>query len=52
MKSFTERNPVVIGAIVVLLILGGTAAAVLLNAGFFADRYRVEAVFADTASTR
>lgn len=52
MKSFTERNPVVIGAIVVLVVLGGTAAAVLLNAGFFADRYRVDAVFADTAGLR
>lgn len=52
MKSFTERNPLWIGLIAVAVVVGGTAAAVLLNAGFFADRYRVDAVFADTAGLR
>ncbi|CAN5403393.1 MCE family protein [soil metagenome] len=52
MKSFTERNPLVIGVVVVLLIAGGTASALLLNGGFFKDRYDVKAVFVDTAGLR
>ena len=49
MKSFTERNPTVIGILVVALIASATGAALLLNGGFFKDRYTVHAVFVDTA---
>lgn len=52
MKSFTERNPTIIGIIVVALILSGTGAALLLNGGFFKDRYTVHAIFTDTAGLR
>jgi phospholipid/cholesterol/gamma-HCH transport system substrate-binding protein len=51
-KSFTERNPVIIGAIVIALIAVGTTAALLLNGGFFKDRYTVQARFTDTAGLR
>lgn len=47
--SFTERNPVIIGAIVVTIIAVGTAGALLLNGGALADRYRVTARFPDSA---
>ncbi len=52
MKSFTERNPVIIGAIVIVVIALGTGAALLLNGGFFKDRYTVNAIFTDTAGLR
>ncbi|MCU1498285.1 MAG: MCE-family protein Mce1B / MCE-family protein Mce1C [Acidimicrobiales bacterium] len=52
MKAFTERNPLVIGVIVVLLIAAGTTGALLLNGGYFKDRHDVKAVFADTAGLR
>ncbi len=48
-RSFTERNPVVIGAVVCALIASGTAAALLLNSGALADRYTVRARFPDSA---
>lgn len=48
-KAFTERNPVVIGVVVVALIATGTAAALLLNSGALADRYQVRARFSDSA---
>lgn len=48
-KSFTERNPVVIGAVVVTLIATFTAGALLLNSGALADRYTVRARFSDSA---
>jgi len=48
-RSFTERNPVVIGAVVVALIASGTAAALMLNSGALADRYLVRARFPDSA---
>jgi phospholipid/cholesterol/gamma-HCH transport system substrate-binding protein len=51
-KSFTERNPVVIGAIVVGLIALGTTGALALNAGMLEDRYTVHARFPDTAGLR
>jgi phospholipid/cholesterol/gamma-HCH transport system substrate-binding protein len=51
-KSFTERNPTIIGIVVVALIAAGTGAALLLNGGFFKDRYTVQAVFADSAGLR
>lgn len=49
MKSFTERNPVVIGVVVVALIAGATGAALALDSGLFAQRYTVLAEFTDTA---
>lgn len=48
-KSFTERNPVVIGAVVITLIVVGTASSLLLNSGALADRYSVRARFPDSA---
>lgn len=48
-KSFTERNPVAIGAVVVVLIASFTAAALMLNSGALADRYSVSATFPDSA---
>lgn len=52
MRSFTERNPVVIGVVAVVVVLSGTAGALALNSGFFADRYEVQARFPDTAGLR
>ena len=52
MKSFTERNPTIIGIIVVALIASGTGAALLLNGGFFKDRYTVHGIFTDTAGLK
>lgn len=52
MKSFTERNPVVIGVIVVTLIALSTGAALALDAGLFAQRYTVLARFEDTAGLK
>jgi phospholipid/cholesterol/gamma-HCH transport system substrate-binding protein len=51
-KAFTERNPVVIGIVVVSLIAGATLAAVALDAGLFAHRYTVLARFEDTAGLK
>jgi phospholipid/cholesterol/gamma-HCH transport system substrate-binding protein len=51
-KSFTERNPTVIGIIVVALIAMTTGAALALNGGYFKHRYTVKAVFADSAGLR
>jgi phospholipid/cholesterol/gamma-HCH transport system substrate-binding protein len=48
-RSFTERNPVVIGAVVVAVIAAFTASALLLNSGALADRYSVRARFPDSA---
>ena len=52
MKSFTERNPVTIGVVVIALIAAGTTAALALNGGAFKDRYTVQARFSDTAGLR
>ncbi len=49
LKSFTERNPVILGGIVVALIATFTAGALLLNSGALADRYTVRARFSDSA---
>jgi phospholipid/cholesterol/gamma-HCH transport system substrate-binding protein len=51
-KSFTERNPTIVGVIVIALIAAGTGSALLLNGGFFKDRYTVHAVFSDTAGLK
>ncbi len=45
--SFLERNQRVIGGIAVVLILVGTAGALLLSGGVFARTYPVRAVFTD-----
>src|SRR5919201_3232826 len=48
-KSFLERNQRVIGIIAVLLIVGGSAFALLLQGGVFASTYGVTAFFTDAA---
>ena len=52
MKSFTERNPRIIGAILIALILGGTAGSLLLTAGVIQGQYTVKARFVDTAGLK
>ena len=52
MKAFTERNPLVIGIIVLAVIAAGTTGALALNSGVFKDRYEVRARFSDTAGLR
>lgn len=52
MRGFTERNPLVIGTIVILAIVLGTGASLFMNAGFFADQYAVTARFADSAGLK
>ena len=47
--SFTERNPMVIGALTIGFIVVAVAGVLVLNADFFADRYTVNARFADAA---
>ncbi|WCO65011.1 MCE family protein [Iamia majanohamensis] len=49
LPSFTERNPVPIGVVVVVLIAALTGGALLLDAGALADRYQVQARFPDSA---
>jgi len=48
-KSFTERNPYIIGGLIILMIVVGTSAALLLNGGFFKDQYSVYGEFKDAA---
>ena len=52
MKSFTERNTMVIGIITIALIASSTVGVLVLNAGFFAGRYEITAEFADSAGLR
>ena len=47
--SVLERNQRVIGLVSLLLIVGGTAFALLLQGGAFKQTYRVTAYFADAA---
>lgn len=49
MKAFTERNPLALGAIAVVVILGMTAAAFLLTGDVIKSRYTVTGRFADAA---
>ncbi|MFN8019209.1 MAG: MlaD family protein [Acidimicrobiales bacterium] len=49
MKAFTERNPVVIGVIVVSVIALFTTGALALNGGYLKHRYTVHARFVDAA---
>jgi phospholipid/cholesterol/gamma-HCH transport system substrate-binding protein len=50
--SFLERNQRVIGLIALVLIVAGTAFALLLQGGFFTAKYRVTAMFSDAAGIR
>lgn len=52
MKSFTERNPLIIGAVFLLLVAVGVVGALGLNAGVFKGRYEVSARFTDAAGLR
>ena len=49
MKAFTERNPRIIGAILIALILAFTTGSLLLTAGVVKGQYSVKARFVDTA---
>jgi phospholipid/cholesterol/gamma-HCH transport system substrate-binding protein len=51
-KSFTERNPRIIGAILIAIILGFTAGALLLTSGVIKGQYTIKAQFADTAGLK
>jgi phospholipid/cholesterol/gamma-HCH transport system substrate-binding protein len=50
--SILERNQLLIGALAVLLVLGGSAGALLLSAGVFSDTYHVTAHFSDAAGLK
>jgi len=55
MKSFTERNPFVIGIVAIVVIALGTAGSLLFNSSELArlrHNYTVNAVFPDTAGLR
>ena len=52
MRGFTERSPLIIGAIVIAAIVLGTAGSLFMTAGVFADRYSVTARFADSAGLK
>ncbi|HWW53586.1 MAG TPA: MlaD family protein, partial [Acidimicrobiales bacterium] len=55
MKSFTERNPYVIGIVAILVIGVITTGSLVLNASFFArlaHNFSINAVFPDTAGLR
>ena len=52
MKSFTERNPLTIGIITIVLIATAVTSVLVLNAGVFKDRYTLSARFADAAGLR
>lgn len=52
MKSFTERNPMIIGTVVLVVIALGVVSALGLNAGVFKGRYSVSARFSDAAGLR
>jgi phospholipid/cholesterol/gamma-HCH transport system substrate-binding protein len=51
-KSFLERNQRVVGLIALVLLLGGSAVALLLTGGVFASRYHVTAFFTDAAGIK
>lgn len=50
--SFLERNQLVIGIISSILVLGGSAFAILLSGGAFAKTYTVSARFTDAAGIK
>ena len=49
MKSFTERNPFIIGGLLIAFIVVGTGAALLLNGGVLKSQYNLYGNFADAA---
>src|SRR5688572_1627785 len=51
-KSFLERNQLVLGSAGVVLLVGGSAFALLLSGGVFEDTYSVTAHFSDAAGLR
>jgi phospholipid/cholesterol/gamma-HCH transport system substrate-binding protein len=51
-KSFTERNPLIIGAVALVLIAVSVTSVLVLNAGVFKERYTLSAHFADAAGLR
>ncbi|MQB00562.1 MAG: MCE family protein [Actinobacteria bacterium] len=51
-RSFLERNQILIGAIAALLVLGGSAFALMLSSGAFRKAYTVTASFADAAGIK
>lgn len=50
--SFLERNQIIIGILASLFVLGGSAFALLLSGGVFADTYKVTAYFSDAAGLK
>ncbi|MEA2460025.1 MAG: phospholipid/cholesterol/gamma-HCH transport system substrate-binding protein [Actinomycetota bacterium] len=50
--SFLERNQLIIGIIFALIVLGGSAGALLLSSGFFKDTYTLTASFTDAAGLK
>src|SRR5688572_27385941 len=50
--SFLERNQLIIGAIFAVLVLGGSAGALLLSSGFFKNTYTLTASFTDAAGLK
>jgi phospholipid/cholesterol/gamma-HCH transport system substrate-binding protein len=50
--SVLERNQLVIGIVFALLVLGGSAGALLLSSGFFKDTYSLTASFTDAAGLK
>ncbi len=50
--SLLERNQRIIGTVALLVIVGGTAFALLLQGGFLTQKYRVTALFTDAAGVR
>jgi phospholipid/cholesterol/gamma-HCH transport system substrate-binding protein len=51
-KSFLERNQVVLGAIGLFVLFGGSAFALLLSGGAFESTYTVTGTFSDAAGIR
>jgi phospholipid/cholesterol/gamma-HCH transport system substrate-binding protein len=50
--SFLERSQLRIGLVALILIVAGTAFALLLQGGFLTAKYRVTAMFSDAAGIR
>ena len=51
-RSFLERNQVIIGGIAVVLVVAGSAFALLLSSGAFRKTFTVTAQFADAAGIK
>lgn len=49
MRSFTERNPVVLGLILIALLAAVTVSSLFVTGGLFKSRYHVKALFADAS---